>query len=135
MRFDLVDQVLEYDGDRVVTVKSVTASEEYLGDHFPTFPVLPGVMMLEAMVQAARRMLEADPETARQGPWVLAEVKQVRYGNMVRPGEQLRLTVTRATADARRRTFKGVGAVREQNAVQGRFVLTPARLGPSTPQQ
>src|SRR5262249_58553760 len=58
MHFDLVDRVLEQSPDRIVTLKHVSAAEEYLQDHFPTFPVLPGVMMLEAMVQAGRRMLE-----------------------------------------------------------------------------
>ena len=42
-----------------MTIKQVTAAEEYLQDHFATFPVLPGVMMLEAMVQAGRRLLES----------------------------------------------------------------------------
>src|SRR5262245_9060147 len=58
MHFDLVDRILEQPPDRIVTLKHVTSAEEYLGDHFPSFPVLPGVMMLEAMVQAGRRMLE-----------------------------------------------------------------------------
>lgn len=129
MRFQLVDQVVEQAADRVVTVKNVSAAEEYLGDHFPTFPVLPGVMMLEALVQAARHLLEADTATAGRGPWVLAEVKQVRYGNMVRPGEQLQLTVDRTRSEDDRQTFKGAGSVNGQNAVQGRFTLTPARLG------
>jgi len=58
MHFDLIDSVIEKTLDRVVTIKNVSSAEEYLQDHFPTFPVLPGVMMLEAMVQAGRRMLE-----------------------------------------------------------------------------
>ncbi len=53
MKFNLVDQVLEKSKDHIVTVKQVSQAEEYLADHFPTFPILPGVMMLEAMVQAA----------------------------------------------------------------------------------
>lgn len=57
MKFTLVDQMLECGPDRAVAVKNVTASEEYLADHFPSFPVLPGVFMLEAMVQAARAVL------------------------------------------------------------------------------
>ena len=50
MKFNLVDQVLEKSKDHIVTVKQVSQAEEYLADHFPTFPILPGVMMLEAMV-------------------------------------------------------------------------------------
>ena len=120
MKFDLVDQILEQDTHRIVTAKNVTAAEEYLADHFPGFPVLPGVMMLEAMVQAARKLLDD-----AAGPWVVAEVRNVRYGNMVRPGEQLRLTVERTKTDADRHTFKGRGEVNGQTAVQGKFTLRP----------
>ena len=64
MHFDFVDRVLELTPERIVTLKNVAVSEEYLQDHFPTFPVLPGVFMIEAMVQAARRLLAGrdDPE-------------------------------------------------------------------------
>ena len=47
MRFRLIDDILEQDENRIVVVKNVTNAEEYLQDHFPTFPVLPGVLMLE----------------------------------------------------------------------------------------
>lgn len=118
MRFELVDHVIERTDERIVTVKNVTAAEEYLADHFPSFPVLPGVMMLEAMVQAARRLLGDDP-----APWVVAEVRNVRYGNMVRAGEQLRVTVERGKAEGQRVSFKGIGEVNGTTAVQGKFVL------------
>ena len=65
MKFDLIDHVLEQTPQRIVALKHVTLAEEYLADHFPTFPVLPGVMMVETMVQAARRML-ADRGDPRQ---------------------------------------------------------------------
>lgn len=122
MRFELVDAEIEHDHDHIVTVKSVTTAEEYLGDHFPSFPVLPGVMMVEAMVQAARRLLNAQTEGTR---WVLAEVRNVRYGNMVRPGQQLRVSVERTKTDGDRHTFQGRGTVNDEAAVQGRFTLRP----------
>ena len=56
MHFCLVDRILERSDDRIVTIKLVSNAEEYLRDHFPGFPVLPGVMMLEAMVQAGRAL-------------------------------------------------------------------------------
>ncbi|HMN94994.1 MAG TPA: hypothetical protein PKC43_00345 [Phycisphaerales bacterium] len=89
MRFALVDAILEQQSDRIVTLKNVTLAEEYLGDHFPGFPVLPGVFMVEAMVQAARRILEARGERR----FVLGGVKALRYGTFVRPGESLRIEV------------------------------------------
>ena len=91
MKFDLVDRVLELGEDRIVTVKMVTNAEEYLRDHFPGFPVLPGVLMLEAMVQAGRRLLESrDPGCSRH---VLGGVRALKYGSFARPGMGLRVRV------------------------------------------
>ncbi|MCA9299800.1 MAG: hypothetical protein KDA28_12075, partial [Phycisphaerales bacterium] len=56
MHFDLIDRVIETGTEHLVALKHVSAAEEYLQDHFPGFPVLPGVMMLETMVQAGRRL-------------------------------------------------------------------------------
>ena len=156
MRFDLIDRVLEHQADRIVAVKQVTSAEEYLADHFPGFAVLPGVMMLEALVQAAR-LLQAWPPrdgpywpTDRpppgggsaggggisSGPLVLTQVRNVRYGQMVRPGQCLTVEVTRRGSgeggsegsEGRGWEFNGVGRVGDQTAVQGRFRLTAAAL-------
>lgn len=132
MRFDLVDAIIEQQPGRIETVKSVTSAEEYLGDHFPGFPVLPGVMMLEALVQAARKLLVAEQGA---GPWVVAEVRNVRYGNMVRPGQQLRVHVELLKSDDGRHTFAGRGSVEEQTAVQGRFIMRPVNVNQPTKQQ
>lgn len=122
MRFQLVDRVLERSADRLVSVKAVTAAEEYLGDHFPGFPVLPGVMMLEALVQAARELVSDGGE---QGPLVAAEVRNVKYGNMVRPGQTLQVEVTLRGRDEAGYDFQGTGTVDGLVAVQGRFRLAP----------
>lgn len=123
MRYELIDNVLEQADDRIVAVKNVTLAEEYLADHFPSFPVLPGVLMVEAMVAASRRLLAAHGE----GPWVLAEVRNVRYGNMVRPGQQLCITVERMKIDGDLHSFKGTGEVDGATAVTGRFIMRPVR--------
>ncbi len=123
MRFELIDRELERRPDEVVALKTVTLAEEYLADHFPGFAVLPGVMMLETLVQAARRLMDD------RDRWVLAEVRNVRYGQMVRPGQSLRVRVSvrKRHEDGidRRVEFEGVGEVDGQAAVQGRFSLTP----------
>lgn len=128
MRFELIDRVLEREPTRLTAVKCVTQAEEYLGDHFPGFAVLPGVMMLEAMVQAAR-LLVSGREDAPAGPLVVREVRNVKYGNMVRPGETLYVQVTLRGMDGGRFEFQGTGTVHEQTAVQGRFTLEPAPMG------
>lgn len=125
MHFDLIDRVIEKSPTRIKALKNVTSAEEYLGDHFPGFALLPGVMMLETLVQAGRHLL-AD---RTGGPWVLAEVRNVRYSNMVRPGQTLSVEVSikpdqaDAGDSSRQVDMTGVGTVDGQIAVQGRFVL------------
>ena len=140
VRFALIDAVLEQTPDRIVAIKQVSLAEEYLGDHFPSFPILPGVMMIETMVQAARIMLAARPETSATR-FVLGEVKALKFGNMVRPGEALEVEVTlnKALEDGSY-ACKGVGRVRRRGgsnaagsgdddvAVSGRFTMRPIRV-------
>lgn len=126
MRFTLIDKVLEQDGDRLVAVKNVTSAEEYLGDHFPGFPVLPGVMMLETLAQAARTLMRTVDGPPKAGHLVIREVRNLRYAAMVRPGQALRVEVTlRKRDDDGGLEFQGVGTVDGEVAVQGRFRLTP----------
>jgi 3-hydroxyacyl-[acyl-carrier-protein] dehydratase len=133
MHFDLVDRVLERSDERIVTIKQVSLAEEYLQDHFATFPVLPGVMMLEAMVQAARRLVEGRAPAGM--PLVLGKVRALKYGRFVKPGAALRVEVTLAKAEGDAFDFRGEGTVIEPGqageapvAVSGRFVLRPARV-------
>jgi 3-hydroxyacyl-[acyl-carrier-protein] dehydratase len=130
MKFNLVDQVLEQSEGRIVTLKQVSQAEEYLGDHFPTFPILPGVMMLEAMVQAASQLCAPTGERL-----VLGEVKAVKYGAMVRPGDRLHIEITAGHAnDDGSFSCKGKGIVHRSNttktetAVAGRFTIRPVRM-------
>ncbi|MBX3377260.1 MAG: hypothetical protein KF678_09700 [Phycisphaeraceae bacterium] len=134
MHFDLVDRVLEVGGGRIVTLKNVSASEEYLQDHFPSFPVLPGVMMLEAMVQAGRKLAEAE-EGVGKVPLVLGKVRALKYGRFVKPGSALRIEVVLSKRVGDEFDFKGEGTVLEPGAVgeapvavSGRFILRPARV-------
>jgi len=132
MHFCLVDRVIERGTDRVVTIKHISNAEEYLRDHFPTYPVLPGVMMLEAMVQAARALL-GDREG---GPFVLGKVRALKYGSFMPPGSTLRVEVKLGgvlpdgSFDFRGEGTKlGSGAPggEDQTAVSGRFSLRPVR--------
>ena len=88
MKFRMVDQIVESSPERVVTVKQVSLAEEYLREHFPGFPVLPGILMVEAMAQAARVMLGPEGEQ-----FVLGEVRAMKFGHVVRPGDALWIEV------------------------------------------
>ncbi|NOG55207.1 MAG: hypothetical protein HND57_12935 [Planctomycetes bacterium] len=136
MKFDLIDHVIEQTDDRIIAVKTVTLAEEYLQDHFPTYPVLPGVLMIETLVQAARRLLTKATGNPRL---VLGEVKALRYGQFVKPGEALRVEVAYLGVDADgHHRCKGIGHVirageatrSETAAVTGRFTLRPVLAGP-----
>lgn len=124
MKFELIDRVTHHEpGVRLTAVKNVTAAEEYLADHFPSFPVLPGVMMLEALAQAGRRLagaMEAAPD-----PLVVEEVRNVRYAAFVQPGRSLDVAVTLRSRDGDRFHFQGTGSVEGETAVQARFTLAP----------
>ena len=148
MRFELIDRVVERQADALTGIKNVSAAEEYLADHFPGFPVLPGVMMLEALVQAAR-LFVAGPDgewadggapgatsgeasggisggiSGGGGPLVVTQVRNVRYGNMVRPGQALVVRVALRKREGDAYEFQGEGTVDGQVAVQGRFRLEP----------
>ena len=125
MHFQLIDQVLEQDDQRIVAVKAVSSAEEYLQDHFPGFPVLPGVMMLETLVQAARTLIRTVDGPPRDGHLVISEVRNLRYAAMVRPGQALKVEVQLRKRTDEGLEFQGTGTVDDQVAVQGRFRLTP----------
>jgi len=138
MKFILIDNVLALEADRIVAVKQVSLAEEYLADHFPTFPVLPGVLMIEAMAQAARTLI-AHREGSAGGRHVLGEVKALKFGSFVRPGEALEVEVTMSGPNENGEfTCKGTGLVRgsaarapgRETAVSGRFTMRPLRTRP-----
>ena len=136
LQFDLVDAVLEESDDAIVTIKHVSGAEEYLQDHFAGFPVLPGVMMLEAMVQAGRRLAERGRSPA-DPPLVLGTVRGLKYGRFVPPGCSLVVHAQlgkagedgsidlKATATVR----EADGSMSEQKAASGRLTLRPVEAG------
>ena len=128
MRFLLIDRALELDsGKRIVAIKTLSLAEEYLQDHFPRFPVLPGVLMIEAMIQAGAWLQRVATDFA-QSMVVLDEVRNVKYGAFFHPGTTMTVTVDCLGQNAGTWRFKGVGAVGERVSVQGRFTLRAFNL-------
>lgn len=91
--FLLVDRVLELEeGTRAVAIKNVTANEEFFTGHFPDYPVMPGVLIVEALAQvSAVVMLTKEENKGRIG--LLAGIDGCRFKRQVKPGDQLRLEV------------------------------------------
>jgi 3-hydroxyacyl-[acyl-carrier-protein] dehydratase len=136
MRFRLIDRIVEVTpGQRIKAVKNLTLGEEYLADHFPTFPVMPGVLMLEALVQAGAWLMRATSDF-RHSVIVLQEVRGVKYGSFVEPGKQLGITVEIAdknAQDSEAASFKGSGEVNGVSAVSARFSLRMFNLRDRNP--
>ena len=133
MKFNLVDRIESLSDDRIVAVKYVSLAEEYLADHFPTFPVLPGVMMLEALTQAAAWLLHHRTNFAKSMA-VLKEVRNVKYGQFVAPGNALRVTVELSKMTDGGATFKASGTVNDEQAVAARLELAYFNLAEKQPE-
>jgi 3-hydroxyacyl-[acyl-carrier-protein] dehydratase len=93
MRFNLIDKIVEVQaGVSLKALKNLTLGEEYLADHFPTFPVMPGVLMLQTLVEAGAWLLRISEDFAHS-VIVLREAKNIKYGNFMEPGKQMLITV------------------------------------------
>lgn len=122
MKFNLLDSVEHLDGQKIVAVKTVSLAEEYLADHFPKFPVLPGVMMLEALTQAAGWLLHHRTGFAKTMA-VLKEARNVKYGTFVAPGNTLRVEVEYVKDTAAGALFKATSSVNGDPAISGRLEM------------
>jgi 3-hydroxyacyl-[acyl-carrier-protein] dehydratase len=123
MRFNLVDRIIEvHAGRSLQAVKNLTLGEEYLADHFPTFPVMPGVLMLETLVEAGAWLLRVTDDF-RHSIVVLREARNVKYGTFMEPGRQMRVTVELVERQGERATLKGRGEVEGQSTVSARLML------------
>src|ERR1700751_5449424 len=114
MRFNLVDRIVDVQpGKSLRAVKQLTLGEEYLADHFPTFPVMPGVLMLQALVEAGSWLVRVNRAFCPSGP-VLREAKNVKYGSFFAPGNRMAVTVDLVGSADGKFTFKGKGEVNGQ---------------------
>jgi len=91
--FLMIDRVLELEpGKRVVAIKNVSFNEGYFSGHFPGKPVMPGVLIIEAMAQSSIMLFYSDKEASRERAYYLGAVK-VKFTSPVFPGDQLKITI------------------------------------------
>jgi 3-hydroxyacyl-[acyl-carrier-protein] dehydratase len=128
MRFNLIDRIVEVQpGRSLQAVKNLTLGEEYLADHFPTFPVMPGVLMLETLVEAGAWLLRLS-DNFRHSVIVLREARNVKYGTFMEPGRQMTIRVDLVEQDDATATFKGKGETDGQSTVSARFTVARYNL-------
>ena len=132
MKFNLVDRIVELTDTRIVTIKQVSLAEEYLADHFPSFPVLPGVMMLEAAIQSAGWLLHHIHDFGCSMA-VLKEARNVKYGQFVAPGDQLRLEVELLKPTDAGASFKISGTVGGKQSIAARIEIAYFNLASRDP--
>jgi len=121
MRFNLVDRILGVEGGQSIrAVKNLTLGEEYLADHFPTFPVMPGVLMLQALVETGAWLLRVRDDF-KHSVIVLREARNVKYGTFMDPGKRMVLTAELLEETPDLVTFKGKGECEGHQTVSARF--------------
>jgi 3-hydroxyacyl-[acyl-carrier-protein] dehydratase len=135
MRFTLIDRVQHLEpGVRIVAVKNLSLAEEYLADHFPGFPCMPGVLMLEAMTQAAAWLVRVSDDFAHS-TLTLKEARNVKYANFVEPGQTLTITAEITGQEGRDVKFKAKGEVDGAQTVSARLVLARRNQADDDPER
>src|SRR5829696_6887780 len=128
MRFHLIDRITEVTkGQSLRAVKNLTRGEEYLADHFPSFPVMPGVLQLQTLVEAGAWLMRLTDGFA-QSVWVLREAKNVKYGTFVSPGHRLEVAVELVKRDGDAATLRGRGEVDGTQTISAQVVLAGYNL-------
>jgi len=127
----LVDRVLELEKNvRIKALKNVTINEPYFVGHFPHRPVMPGVMMLEAMAQAAAllSLVSSGNELDDNSVFYFAGIDGARFKRPVEPGDQLILDVSLSRAKAGIYKFAGRASVGGETAAEAELMCTMRRV-------
>jgi len=92
--FLLLDGIVDETGDRVTTFKQLTGSEDWFKGHFPGNPVMPGVLMCEAVFQTGAYLMARRGEATEAGKTaVVTRIQGAKFKNMAKPGDKLMITV------------------------------------------
>lgn len=129
--FLLVDRVVEVvAAERIIALKNVTINEPFFPGHFPDYPVMPGVLLCEAVVQAGGILVCASAPKGRSRPQyaLLTALDKVRFRRQVTPGDQLRLEAE--TVHRRGKFWKMRGTASVAHTVAAELEFTLAEVDP-----
>lgn len=134
MHFTFVDRVLQLQpGVSITTVKCLSLAEEYLADHFPRFPVMPGVLMVQAMTEASALLVGATEDFAHSIV-TLKEARNVRFADFVEPGSVLTVKAEIVSIEPRDVQLKTQATMAGRVATSGRLVLERYNLAETRPE-
>jgi len=123
--FRLIDRILEIErGKKATTLKNVSMDEPCFLGHFPKEPILPGVLILEAMAQTGGLAFESSFEKGEEGVPVLARIEAFRMKRRVMPGDQLIIEAEVLHVFSNLAKVKVLARVEEEMVAEGTFVLT-----------
>jgi len=121
--FLLVDRIIELTpGERAVGIKNVSANEPFFQGHFPEYPVMPGVLIVEAIAQVGAVAMLSLPELAGQIA-LFAGIEKVRFKRQVKPGDTVRLEVEMGKIRRSIGTGTGIATVDGEIACKGEFMF------------
>ena len=123
MRFVLVDRVVSLaPGESIVAARLIRPDEEYFADHFPGFPVVPGVLLTEMMAQTAGKCLDAQRQP--RGKAMLARILSASFRQWVRPGDDVMLHAAILTNDERYATAECHAKVGDATVAQAKLFFS-----------
>ena len=128
MRFRQLDKITELvPGERIVAVRKVRGDEDYLRDHFPLFPVMPGVLMLEALFQASCWLIRVT-ENFQSSLLILSEARNVKFADFMEPNETLQITAEILKLEKEKVSIKAIGMKGDIVAVSARLIIGKSNL-------
>ena len=130
--FLLIDRVVAYEKDkRLTAIKNVTANEPFFQGHFPHYNVMPGVLIVEAMAQAAAVLSLKSLGHKNDGKWVyyFVGIDGARFKKPVTPGDQLRLEVEAGAQKRGIAKFTAVAKIGEQVAAEAELLCALRKIG------
>jgi 3-hydroxyacyl-[acyl-carrier-protein] dehydratase len=123
MQFQLLDEIVSFvPGKELRGRKRLTLAEEYLADHFPGFPIMPGVLQLHCLIEAGSWLLRLTDDF-RYSVIALREVKIVKYGALMQPGKTLDVAVELSSRSDATAVLQGVGETGGVQTVNAKFTL------------